>query len=124
MTSFQIIRPSDVMSAPPAEPVRLEPTRKRIDRISPFGPYLLSPDLATTINVALALDLVAMASAELANISERRIEQMVNPDISGLPPFLANLGDVEGRRWNGNSFPDGPSKTPRQRASSSTLFCK
>lgn len=40
--------------------------------------------------LALALDLVAMAAAELANISERRVEQLVNPALSsGLPPFLA-----------------------------------
>ncbi len=40
--------------------------------------------------LALALDLVAMATAELANISERRVEQLVNPALSsGLPPFLA-----------------------------------
>ena len=40
--------------------------------------------------LALALDLAAMAVAELANISERRVEQMVNPALSsGLTPFLA-----------------------------------
>jgi histidine ammonia-lyase len=40
--------------------------------------------------VALALDLAAMAVAELANISERRVEQLVNPALStGLTPFLA-----------------------------------
>jgi histidine ammonia-lyase len=40
--------------------------------------------------VALALDHLAIAVAELANISERRIEQLVNPQLSsGLPPFLA-----------------------------------
>lgn len=40
--------------------------------------------------LALALDLLAMATAELANISERRVEQLVNPALSsGLPPFLA-----------------------------------
>jgi histidine ammonia-lyase len=40
--------------------------------------------------VALALDAAAMAVAELANISERRVEQLVNPHLSsGLPPFLA-----------------------------------
>jgi histidine ammonia-lyase len=40
--------------------------------------------------VALALDAAAMAVAELANISERRIEQLVNPHLSsGLSPFLA-----------------------------------
>jgi histidine ammonia-lyase len=40
--------------------------------------------------VAIALDLAAIAVAELANISERRIEQLVNPHLSGLPPFLAD----------------------------------
>jgi len=40
--------------------------------------------------VALALDYLAIATAELANISERRIEQLVNPALSsGLPAFLA-----------------------------------
>jgi len=40
--------------------------------------------------VALALDAAAIAIAELANISERRVEQLVNPHLSsGLPPFLA-----------------------------------
>ncbi|WP_394828909.1 histidine ammonia-lyase [Pendulispora albinea] len=40
--------------------------------------------------LALALDLAAMAVAELANISERRVEQLVNPAFStGLTPFLA-----------------------------------
>ncbi|MBK7538624.1 MAG: histidine ammonia-lyase [Myxococcales bacterium] len=40
--------------------------------------------------VALALDAAAIAVAELANISERRVEQLVNPHLSsGLPPFLA-----------------------------------
>jgi histidine ammonia-lyase len=40
--------------------------------------------------VALALDAAALAVAELANISERRVEQLVNPHLSsGLPPFLA-----------------------------------
>ncbi len=39
--------------------------------------------------VALGLDCLAIACAELANISERRTERMVNPSLSdGLPPFL------------------------------------
>jgi histidine ammonia-lyase len=41
--------------------------------------------------VALALDFAAIAVAELANISERRVEQLVNPALSsGLTPFLAS----------------------------------
>jgi histidine ammonia-lyase len=40
--------------------------------------------------VALALDFAGIAAAELADIAERRIEQLVNPHLSsGLPPFLA-----------------------------------
>lgn len=40
--------------------------------------------------LAIALDLAAIAIAELANVAERRIEQLVNPAMSsGLPPFLA-----------------------------------
>jgi len=40
--------------------------------------------------VAIALDLAAIAIAEIANISERRVEQLVNPALStGLTPFLA-----------------------------------
>jgi len=39
--------------------------------------------------VALALDVLAIATSHLAAISERRVEQLVNPTLSGLPPFLA-----------------------------------
>jgi histidine ammonia-lyase len=39
--------------------------------------------------LALAFDYLAIAIAELANISERRLERMVNPQLSqGLPAFL------------------------------------
>ncbi|RME43577.1 MAG: histidine ammonia-lyase [Deltaproteobacteria bacterium] len=38
---------------------------------------------------ALALDTFAIALVTLANVSERRIERLVNPALSGLPPFLA-----------------------------------
>ncbi len=45
--------------------------------------------------LALALDLAAIAVAELANISERRVEQLVNPALStGLTPFLAPPGGL------------------------------
>lgn len=40
--------------------------------------------------LAIAFDAAAIAIAEIANASERRIEQLVNPAMSsGLPPFLA-----------------------------------
>jgi histidine ammonia-lyase len=38
----------------------------------------------------MALDYFAIAVAEIANISERRLERLVNPDLSGLPAFLAS----------------------------------
>ena len=44
--------------------------------------------------VALALDFMAMAVAELANIAERRIERLVNPMLSGLPAFLIRDGGL------------------------------
>lgn len=39
--------------------------------------------------LAIAMDLLAIAMSELANISERRTERLVNPQLSGLPPFLS-----------------------------------
>jgi histidine ammonia-lyase len=45
--------------------------------------------------VAFALDALAMASSELANISERRVERLVNPNLSGgLPAFLTSDGGL------------------------------
>jgi histidine ammonia-lyase len=44
--------------------------------------------------VALALDFLCMAVSELANISERRIERLVNPQLSGLPAFLVSDGGL------------------------------
>ena len=39
--------------------------------------------------VSLALDVLAIACTQLSAISERRVEQLVNPALSGHPPFLA-----------------------------------
>ena len=45
--------------------------------------------------LAFALDVLAMAVSELANISERRTERLVNPSLSdGLPAFLASDGGL------------------------------
>jgi len=45
--------------------------------------------------LAFALDTLAMAVSELANISERRVERLVNPSLSeGLPPFLTIDGGL------------------------------
>jgi histidine ammonia-lyase len=45
--------------------------------------------------LAFALDALAMACSELANISERRVERLVNPNLSdGLPAFLTQDGGL------------------------------
>jgi histidine ammonia-lyase len=44
--------------------------------------------------VAFALDLLGIAVAELGGISERRIEKLINPALSGLPPFLTDEGGL------------------------------
>ena len=44
--------------------------------------------------IALALDVLAIALSELASISERRIERLVNPHLSGLPAFLTADGGL------------------------------
>ena len=46
--------------------------------------------------LAIALDTATMAVAELANIAERRVEQLVNPAMSsGLPPFLGTRSGLD-----------------------------
>ena len=45
--------------------------------------------------VALAADLLVMAVAQLATISERRSERLVNPALSGLPAFLTRHGGLQ-----------------------------
>ncbi len=58
---------------------------------------LVFPDLGEIVSggnfhgqpVSLALDVLAIAASHLATVSERRVEQLVNPSLSHLPPFLA-----------------------------------
>ncbi|NLA53260.1 MAG: histidine ammonia-lyase, partial [Clostridiales bacterium] len=44
--------------------------------------------------LAMAFDYLGIAAAELASISERRLERMVNPQLSGLPAFLVKNGGL------------------------------
>lgn len=44
--------------------------------------------------VAIAMDTLAIAVAELASISEQRLEKLVNPAFSDLPPFLTTRGGL------------------------------
>ncbi len=46
--------------------------------------------------IAFAMDFLKLAIAELANVSERRIERLVNPSLNeGLPPFLSASGGLQ-----------------------------
>ena len=45
-------------------------------------------------SMALAMDFMSIALSELANVSERRTERMVNGALSGLPRFLAIKGGL------------------------------
>jgi histidine ammonia-lyase len=45
--------------------------------------------------LALAADLLVLAVAQLATISERRSERLVNPALSGLPAFLTRHGGLQ-----------------------------
>lgn len=63
---------------------------------------LIFPDEDETIScghfhgqpIAFAMDFLGIALSELANISERRIERLVNPQLSGLPAFLTPEGGL------------------------------
>ena len=44
--------------------------------------------------MALSFDFLAIALSELANISERRLERLVNPALSNLPAFLVEHGGL------------------------------
>ena len=44
--------------------------------------------------VAFALDLLGIVISELGGISERRIEKLINPALSGLPAFLTSEGGL------------------------------
>ncbi len=44
--------------------------------------------------MALTFDYLGIAMAEVANASERRIERLVNPQLSGLPAFLTEKGGL------------------------------
>ncbi len=45
-------------------------------------------------SLAMVFDFAAIAMAEVAAISERRIERLCNPDLSGLPAFLVKNGGL------------------------------
>jgi len=44
--------------------------------------------------MALPFDFLGIALAELADVAERRIERLLNPNLSGLPAFLTEFGGL------------------------------
>jgi histidine ammonia-lyase len=55
----------------------------------PDSPQIYSQAHAVGAAIGLAMDHMAVAVAELGMISERRLDRMINPLVSGLPAFLA-----------------------------------
>ena len=61
-----------------------------------FGDDVLSGGNFHGQPIALALDVIGIALATLAGLAERRIDRLVNPDLSsGLPAFLARDPGIE-----------------------------
>jgi histidine ammonia-lyase len=56
---------------------------------TPEAPRVYSEAHAVAPGIGLAMDQLGIAVAELASMAERRIDRLVNPLVSGLPPFLA-----------------------------------
>lgn len=60
---FDVIKPTAAGLVPPASaPLKLD--LEPVDATAPFGPYVISPDLATSINVALALNQPLLVTGE------------------------------------------------------------
>ncbi|PKR53814.1 HAL/PAL/TAL family ammonia-lyase [Thalassospira marina] len=57
---------------------------------SPEDPKVASEAHAVAPALALALDGLAIAISQLSMLSERRLDRLVNPLVSGLPPFLTS----------------------------------
>ncbi len=58
------------------------------------APVVWSQAHAVTAGVGLAADYLATAAAQLSMLSERRLDRMINPLVSGLPAFLATDSGV------------------------------
>jgi histidine ammonia-lyase len=61
---------------------------------SPENPEVFSQAHPMGAAVGLAMDHLATAMAQIGMMSERRLDRMVNPLVSGLPAFLARGGGV------------------------------
>jgi histidine ammonia-lyase len=62
--------------------------------VFPAGKKILSGGNFHGQIVAIAMDLLSIAMAEIGSISEQRLEKLVNPAISDLPAFLTEKGGL------------------------------
>ncbi|MCA9001991.1 MAG: histidine ammonia-lyase [Planctomycetes bacterium] len=59
--------------------------------VDPETGSVYSAGLFHGLPLSVSQDYLALSLCTLANVSERRIEQLVNPDLSGLPAFLTPI---------------------------------
>ncbi|HEV3104582.1 MAG TPA: histidine ammonia-lyase, partial [Trinickia sp.] len=59
---------------------------------TPDAPRVYSQAHAVGASIALAMDSLSTAIAQVAAMAERRLDRLVNPLVSGLPAFLAESG--------------------------------
>jgi len=59
---------------------------------TPEAPRVYSQAHAVGASIALAMDSLSTAIAQVAAMAERRLDRLVNPLVSGLPAFLAEPG--------------------------------
>jgi histidine ammonia-lyase len=59
---------------------------------TPEAPRVYSQAHAVGASIALAMDSLATAIAQVAAMAERRLDRLINPLVSGLPAFLAEPG--------------------------------
>ncbi|SAL52507.1 phenylalanine/histidine ammonia-lyase [Caballeronia arvi] len=59
---------------------------------TPEAPRVFSQAHAVGASMALAMDGIAVTMAQVSALAERRLDRLVNPLVSGLPAFLAEIG--------------------------------
>jgi histidine ammonia-lyase len=76
------------MNSATDNPLVFLPTDMRKKGEGPMGGEILSGGNFHGEYVAMAMDTAAIALSELANISDLRVQKLINPAMSGLPAFL------------------------------------
>jgi len=86
---------SDPAAGAEREPENLDTHKRTVDTFyRGDGGFVISGGNFHGEYPAKACDFLAIGVQELANISERRLERLVNPALSELPPFLVKKGGL------------------------------